>query len=78
VEDVVNSPQWRAREYWQEVEHPELGRTFLYPGPFVKFSATPIQYRRRAPLLGEHNAEVYGALGLSAGELALLHGQGIV
>ncbi len=60
IEDVVHSPQWRDRGYWVEVEHPELGRSFLYPGPFVKLSATPIQYRRRAPLLGEHNAEVLG------------------
>ncbi|HZQ37026.1 MAG TPA: CoA transferase, partial [Dehalococcoidia bacterium] len=32
--------------------------TALYPGPFAKFSATPIQYRRPAPRLGEHSAEV--------------------
>ncbi len=32
--------------------------TALYPGPFAKFSATPIQYRRPAPRLGEHNAEL--------------------
>lgn len=33
----------------------------LYPGPFAKFSATPITYRRRAPRIGEHNSEVFGA-----------------
>jgi len=60
IEDVVESPQWRDRGYWVEVEHPELGRSFRYPGPFVKLSATPIQYRRRAPLLGEHNSGVLG------------------
>lgn len=32
--------------------------TAIYPGPFAKFSAAPIQYRRPAPRLGEHNAEV--------------------
>ncbi|HLZ71587.1 MAG TPA: CoA transferase, partial [Dehalococcoidia bacterium] len=31
----------------------------VYPGPFAKFSATPIQYRRAAPRLGEHNAEIF-------------------
>ena len=78
VEDVVHSPQLAARDFWQEVEHPELGRSFLYPGPFARLSATPIAYRRRAPLLGEHNVEVYGGLGLSRDELSLLRGQGVI
>lgn len=78
VEDSVHSPQLAARSYWVEVDHPELGRSFLYPGPFVKLSETPIEYRRRAPLLGEHNAEVYGALGLGPADLALLRAQGVI
>jgi len=78
IVDLVESPQWQERGYWVPVEHPELGRTILYPGPFVKLSATPIAYRRRAPLLGEHNAEVFGALGVTVAELALLRGQGVV
>jgi len=75
VEDSVRSPQLQARDYWVSVEHPELGRSFLYPGPFVKLGERPIEYRRRAPLLGEHNAEVFGSLGVSAPELALLRAQ---
>jgi len=64
IDEVVQSPQLAARNYWQELEHPELGRAFKYPGPFVKFSETPITYRRRPPLVGEHNREVYmGELG---------------
>lgn len=78
IEDVVRSPQLADRGYWQEVLHPELGRTILYPGPFAKLSETPIAYRRRPPLLGEHNAEVFGALGLTGAELATLRGQGIL
>ncbi|MBI2765869.1 MAG: CoA transferase [Chloroflexi bacterium] len=53
VEDVVHSPQLEAREYWTAVEHPEAGRSFPYPGPFAKFSATPLKYGRRAPRIGE-------------------------
>lgn len=78
IEDVVHSPQLAERGYWQEVLHPELGRTILYPGPFAKLSETPIEYRRRPPLLGEHNAEVFGALGLSGAELAALRGEGVL
>ncbi len=78
VEDSVHSPQLQARDYWVSVEHPDLGRSFLYPGPFVKLSERPIEYRRPAPLLGEHNAEVFGSLGVSASELALLRAQATI
>ncbi len=60
--DVAHSAQLAARAYWSTIPHPELGRTVTYPGPFAKFSATPIRYRRRPPLVGEHNDEVLGNL----------------
>jgi crotonobetainyl-CoA:carnitine CoA-transferase CaiB-like acyl-CoA transferase len=56
--DMLNSDQLTSREYWTKLEHPELGRRFVYPGPFAKFSETPIRYRRRPPLLGEHAREI--------------------
>lgn len=79
IEEVVKSPQLESRGYWQPIEHPELGRKFLYPGPFAKFSATPLRYTRRPPSVGEHNEEVYcGELGMSRAELANLVERGIV
>ena len=79
IEDVVESPQLRARDYFQEVEHPELGRSFRYPGPFVKFSESPIRYRCRPPLVGEHNREIFcGELGMSDRELSELQTRGII
>ena len=56
--DLARSHQLEARDYWTPVEHPELGVTVPYPGPFVRASATPLRYRRRPPLLGEHGAEL--------------------
>ena len=47
----------RAREFFVAVDHPVAG-TWTYPGAQWKFSATPWQVGRRAPLLGEHNDEV--------------------
>ncbi len=58
VRDMLDSEQLNAREYWTAVEHPELGRPVTYPGPFAKLGGTPIRYRRRPPLLGEHTREV--------------------
>jgi crotonobetainyl-CoA:carnitine CoA-transferase CaiB-like acyl-CoA transferase len=70
VSEVLASPQLEARQYWRILEHPELGRGVPYPGPFARFSETPIIYRRRPPLVGEHNHEVYSReLGLSAEQI---------
>ena len=79
VRDVVESPQLRAREYFQPLEHPELGRSFVYPGPFARFSDSPIRYRRRAPTVGEHNDAIYrGELGMSESRMADLAREGII
>jgi len=79
IEDVVESPQLRARDYFQDLEHPELGRSFRYPGPFVKFSESPIKYRRRPPLIGEHNRDIYcGELELSELEFSQLQARGVI
>lgn len=56
--DTVNSPQLQAREYWQRLAHPVANQLAAFPGPFAQFSATPIEYRRRPPRVGEHTSEV--------------------
>jgi len=79
MDEVLESPQLRSRQYWQLLEHPELGRSFPYPGPFARFSATPLVYRRRPPLIGEHNRALYvEELGLSENEFADLACRGII
>ena len=60
VEDIALSEQLAARDFWQEIEHPELGRNLTHLGPFVKLNGSPIQIRRPAPRLGEHNHEILG------------------
>ncbi len=56
--DLLACPQLAARGYFVEVDHPVTGR-LPYPGEPVKMSATPWSLRRRPPLLGEHNEEVF-------------------
>lgn len=71
--EVVNSAQLKAREFWLEVEHPELDTTIKYPGFCLRFSETPCRVWRRAPLIGEHNREIYqDRLGLSMAEITML------
>ena len=71
--DILKSIQLSKRDYWVRVEHPHLGATLTYPGAFIKLSETPWKIRRRAPLVGEHNEEIYGKeLGLSSEQLITL------
>lgn len=59
MEDVAKSEQLAARHFWRQLEHPEIGETVTYPGHAVKTDKPLIEYRRRAPLIGEHNNEVF-------------------
>jgi len=77
-EDWLEDPQAAARGFFVDVEHPELGRKVRYPGAPYKFTGSPWQLRRRAPLVGEDNAEVYGELGLSREDLTALREAGVI
>lgn len=79
IPEIVNSPHLRARGYWKEVYHPEFDRSFAYPGFYFLSNETSHGPRSRAPLLGEHNYEVYqDRLGLSVAEIDELKRQGVI
>lgn len=61
-EENLPDPHWAARDTFVEVEHPEVGRTFTEVG--AKWTCRDVPWRRgpRAPLLGEHNAEIVSSL----------------
>jgi len=61
VHDVPGDPHFKARGFWQPVDHPELNESIPYPcAPFIT-EHTPYRIRRRAPLIGEHNDEILGS-----------------
>jgi crotonobetainyl-CoA:carnitine CoA-transferase CaiB-like acyl-CoA transferase len=62
-EEWLADPHAAARGFLEDVEHPELGRSFIYPGAPFPAPASPFRVRRRAPLMGEHTAEVLAELG---------------
>lgn len=79
AEDICSSEQLLARNYWVELEHPELGGALTYPGAWVQTTEAPLKLRRRAPLIGEHNQEVYRhLLRLSEEKLTGLSRSGVV
>jgi crotonobetainyl-CoA:carnitine CoA-transferase CaiB-like acyl-CoA transferase len=58
TEDIIKSKQLESRRFFTEIEHPKVGK-HRYPGSPFKMSLTPSQINRPAPLLGEHNEEIY-------------------
>ena len=76
--EVLASEQYTARGYFASVDHPVIGEA-TYPGaPFI-MSKTPWQAGSSAPLLGQHNAEIFcDRLGLSSDELNTLTASGVV
>lgn len=79
MEDIAQDHQLKARGFWEAVAHPELNTIISYPGAFIKFSQTPCCISRRAPLMGEHNQEIYhGELGFSEAKMVILQKQGVI
>jgi formyl-CoA transferase len=78
IEDIVEDPQYRARETLVRVPHPKLG-SVLMQNVIPRLSETPGRIRHPGPELGEHNHEVYvSELGLSQVELDELRHEGVV
>jgi len=79
AKDILESPQFKAREFFVQVQHPELGQTIPYPGLPVKATGFPYKPQRRAPLIGEHNEDIFiGELGFSREELSRLKARGVI
>jgi crotonobetainyl-CoA:carnitine CoA-transferase CaiB-like acyl-CoA transferase len=77
--DIAECPHLNDRNYFVDVEHAELGRTIAYPGAWAKFSEAPWRISRRAPLIGEHNQEIYEKeLGISREQISQYRELGIL
>ncbi|GIW19634.1 CoA transferase [Tepidiforma sp.] len=78
VSDIVADDHYAAREQVVTVDSPVFG-PILQPGVVPRLTATPGAVPGRAPLLGEHNREVYqGLLGLTDAEIERLAAAGII
>ena len=76
--DLYECPHLKEREFYRTVDHPVVGEA-EYPGMGPKLSGMEYEVRRSAPLLGQHNHEIFcDELGRSAGELAQLRALGAI
>ncbi len=81
IREILASPHMRARGMIENLAHPALGDL---PGVHaqgfpIKLSATPGGYERPAPLIGQHNEEIFcGLLGMKKDEIEKLKSNGVI
>ncbi|MBW2091949.1 MAG: CoA transferase [Deltaproteobacteria bacterium] len=76
--DAVEDPHFEERGFWVEAEHPVTGKQ-VYPGAPLDVGEDSWQIRLPAPLLGQHNEEIYcGQLGYGRDELDELKKEGVI
>ena len=74
---LLSDPHFRDRGYWAEIDHPVSGK-LTYPGAPFRMGEGGWEIRRPAPLLGQHNQEIYGEFGYSNEDLVQLKQTGII
>jgi crotonobetainyl-CoA:carnitine CoA-transferase CaiB-like acyl-CoA transferase len=77
VDELFEDRHFRDRNFWLEVEHEAMG-TFEIPGRPMLLSQSPWEYRRPAPLYGEHTHEILTECGYSEPEVRALAEAGVV
>lgn len=79
AEENYDVAHYQQRDYWREIEHPEIGRAIPYPrGPF-DCDALGIEPRGRAPHLGANTDSILTQdLGLSAEAISVLRDSGAI
>ncbi|MEW6300346.1 MAG: CoA transferase [Thermodesulfobacteriota bacterium] len=75
--DLFASAHLKAREFFVQMSHQVAG-TLTYPGAPFKVSEAGWAIHRPAPLLGQHNGEVYGRVGVSQAEIESLRQHGVI
>ena len=76
--DQTELPQLQARGFFEEVDHPVIGRSRYSTLPMALSCAPQRLHERHAPLHGEHTAELLGELGLTPSDIDALEVDGVI
>ncbi|WP_411678650.1 CaiB/BaiF CoA transferase family protein [Clostridium thailandense] len=77
MQEAIDHPQIQAREMMVHINHPTIGEMYFQGCP-IKLSRTPSSVDTPAPLLGQHNEEIYGQYLKSKEEVASMRERGII
>lgn len=77
MKEAIEHPQIQAREMMVHMDHPTIGKMYFQGVP-VKLSRTPGSVDSPAPLLGQHNEEIYARLGISKEKVKSMKENGII
>ena len=78
IAQVYAEPQVKARGIRVDMDHPVAGKLPTVASP-MRFSGTPVEYRRAPPVLGQHTDEVLkGLLEMSDAELQKLRAAKVI
>ena len=58
ISEVLEDPQFQYRGFFQDIDHPDIGKARFPTFPFKTTNMAPSL--TRAPILGEHTKEVVG------------------
>jgi crotonobetainyl-CoA:carnitine CoA-transferase CaiB-like acyl-CoA transferase len=78
MQDLIEDECLKERDFWTKIEHPELRTSITYPRTYIRSTEMDCDIKFRAPLIGEHNDEVYKDLGLNEEYLQILKKEGII
>jgi len=77
--DIAEDKELAARGFWQDVYHPEMETELKYPASYIKTNEAITNIRFRAPLVGEHNIEIYHKeLGIPMDDLQVLRKNAVI
>ena len=78
AEGRLFDPHFQERGLYSDIEHPALGAELIF-NLMWQLSRTPPRIQRHAPLLGEHNREVFcGLLGMNDAEVSRLEEERVI
>jgi crotonobetainyl-CoA:carnitine CoA-transferase CaiB-like acyl-CoA transferase len=74
---LAEHPQFIARGFLEEIDHPVVGRQATMSAPF-RYASVERWLARSAPTLGQHNAEILAELGRDEAELEALAAKKVI